>query len=160
MWYLHKNNFVKSLVCMDKSIWRWDRCSATFRSLNIHIVRVLIDPLRFLILICINDLTLFVYSERLSFSRLVHCQAHSLTESILIFKLCFSSLWIYAHDISAFWLIMLILPVLTWPVGLYKNGGSAIRRFNIKKRHCWDPATRSCSWIVWQQYVWYRYTRS
>jgi hypothetical protein len=38
-------------------------CLAAFKSLKIDVERLLIDPLRFVILICISDLTLFTHSE-------------------------------------------------------------------------------------------------
>ena len=55
--------------------WRRDRYLATFGSLKIDVERVLIDPLSFLIPICMSNLTLFIHSKRVSkfsFSRVVH----------------------------------------------------------------------------------------
>ena len=71
-------------------LWALSVETTTFGSLKIDVVRVFIELLRFfLILICINDLTLFTHSERVckfSFSRFVHCLAYFQRASIRIFS--------------------------------------------------------------------------
>ena len=51
------------LVVVDNHILVMDErhCLAAFKSLKINVERLLIDPLRFVILICISDLTLNEY---------------------------------------------------------------------------------------------------
>jgi hypothetical protein len=53
------------LVGVDNTILVMEErhCLAAFKSLKIDVERLLIDPLRFVILICISDLTLFTHSE-------------------------------------------------------------------------------------------------
>ena len=53
------------LVEVDNNILVMEErhCLAAFKSLKIDVERLLIDPLRFVILICSSDLTLFIHSE-------------------------------------------------------------------------------------------------
>jgi hypothetical protein len=59
-----QNNIVRGLVGGDNNIFvmERDRYLATFGSLKIDVERVLIDPLSFLIPICMSNLTLFIHS--------------------------------------------------------------------------------------------------
>jgi hypothetical protein len=53
------------LVGVDNNILVMEErhCLAAFKSLKIDVERLLIDPLHFVILICISDLTLFTHSK-------------------------------------------------------------------------------------------------
>ena len=102
--------------------------SNTFGSLKIDV-----DPLSFLILICISVLTLCTHSERVSKSsllRFAHCRAYSSTESIIILKLCFEFMDLGSRYVSPLantsrrevLMIILTSPVIAWPAELYMNG--------------------------------------
>jgi hypothetical protein len=62
---LHTKTILLGALSAETIIYlRRDRCLAIFGSLKIDVEQVLIDPLRFLILICISDLTLFTYCRK------------------------------------------------------------------------------------------------
>ena len=64
MWFTLKSDIIMGLVGVDNNVIVMEErhCFATFKSLKIDVERLLIDPLRFVILICISDLTLFTHS--------------------------------------------------------------------------------------------------
>ena len=113
--------------------WRRDRCLATFGSLRINVERVLIDPLSFIILICISDLTLFTHSERVSKSFLFTlCPLSGIILDGIhkYFKVMFP---VYGFRLTIFrpfgehisqrgGVDKFKVTSLTWPVGLYMNG--------------------------------------
>ena len=68
MWLTNKSDIVIGLVGVDYNILVMEErhCLAAFKSLKIDVERLLIDPLRFVILICISDLALFTHSEWVS----------------------------------------------------------------------------------------------
>jgi hypothetical protein len=70
--YHHSTGFLNCTSVLSNSAILMD---ATFGSLKIDVERLLINPLSFLILICISDLAFVTHSERISkssFSRFAH----------------------------------------------------------------------------------------
>jgi hypothetical protein len=55
--------FIENTFAMPSGRVSQQTVLAAFKSLKIDVERLFIDPLRFVILICISDLTLFTHSE-------------------------------------------------------------------------------------------------
>ena len=125
-----QQTIVWGLVCRDNTIFVME-VRQVFNNIwffKDYVMRVLIDPLSFLILICIYDLRLVTISESIytsSFSDFARCLAQSSTEYIRILKLCFQFIDLGSRYFGPLSNISRreVLFVMLWsPVGLYMNG--------------------------------------
>ena len=133
MWFTHKNDIVKGIVCRNnnisvvevKQVFHINNIWVFIYFLNIDVARVLIDPLSLLLLICIHRFRNSIYFF-LTFRPLSDIILDGIHKNVdVMFPIYGFRLTIFrplantSTSRREVLFIMLISPVITWAVALY-----------------------------------------